>query len=652
MTTLNEILEAASRADAAGDSAGAALLVAEAQKLMQPVKASGVGPENPEFSQVQAPPRADAPGQASAPRPDNFGDTFADATAAPRAAFGAFAGGLTGGESPSRQFFANDPMTKGLPGPVLTGLGAVGDTAMTGLSALGVGYAGAAGLVGEALGGSPTGENKLARDLMMMGEVAVPEMAGVSSTMRMGAGVGKAAAIAEKVPTQRQAVARAADDLGITPSLGMTGKTGGMVAAGLEKVPFSGQIIAKDAMRAVSEVEGAFQAIRGRIGSPLSPDAAGAALQEGLRGFVSQFKDRAGKLFDAVDAKIPKETQVDLKTTQSAIAESKQYFAGNPKLAAKLGLNDWDAVMGEAAQNGVNWQATKQLRSKIGEALGSARGALADEDVGRLKQLYGALTQDMEAAAKAAGPEAYSAWKRANGFYKSGATRIERNLDSLIGKDPASGPNGERAFEAFSAMAKADRAGSDVMRMQRIKSSMPKDAWNTVSASIVERLGKSRPGQQSAAGDAFSPATFLTEWNKLAPDAKKVLLPEDVRFELEKLAKVSEGVRASGLERNMSNTGTVTAGGAIGAGLVTAPTTTLSALAGANITARALTSSPFLRAVNAMARGDAKAISAMAQGKGPFAADAKEIMRLMAADAAAGDTANTNLAPAAARSNR
>ena len=63
MTTLNEILEAASRADAAGDSAGAALLVAEAQKLMQPVKASGVGPENPEFSQVQAPPRADAPGQ-------------------------------------------------------------------------------------------------------------------------------------------------------------------------------------------------------------------------------------------------------------------------------------------------------------------------------------------------------------------------------------------------------------------------------------------------------------------------------------------------------------------------------------------------------------------------------------------------------------
>lgn len=646
MTTLNEILEAAARADAAGDSAGASLLVAEAQKLMQPQKSSGIGPENPEFSPVQNPPRADANTVPTGPRPDRFGDTIAAATEGPRAALGAYAGGLVDqSKSPTMAALpANMPFKGAVAG--------VGDLAMTGLSALGVGYAGAAGLVGEAFGGSPTGESQLARDLMLAGEVAVPELAGVSSTVRMGAGVGKAAALAEKAPTQRQAIARAADDLGITPSLGMTGKTGAMAAATLEKVPFSGQIIAKDAARAVSEVEGAFQAIRGRVGTPLSPDAAGAALQEGLRGFVSKFKASAGKLFDAVDAKIPKTTQVDLTSTQAAIAESKQYFAANPKLAAKLGLNDWDAVMSEAAQNGVNWQATKQLRSKIGEALGSARGALADEDVGRLKQLYGALTQDMEAAAKAAGPEAYSAWKRANGFYKSGATRIERNLDSLIGKDPASGPNAERAFEAFSAMAKSDRASSDVVRMQRIKSSMPKDAWNTVSASIVERLGKSRPGQQSAAGDAFSPATFLTEWNKLAPDAKKVLLPEDVRIELEKLAKVSEGVRSSGLERNMSNTGTVTVGGAAGAGLVTTPTTTLSLLAGANISARALTSTAFLRGINSMARGDARVVSAMAQGKGPFAADAKEILRLMAADAATGDTANSNAAPAAARINR
>ena len=54
---------------------------------------------------------------------DTFGDTAGEMMAGPIAAAKQFAGGLTGGQSPSRDFLANDPMTRNLPDFALTGLG-------------------------------------------------------------------------------------------------------------------------------------------------------------------------------------------------------------------------------------------------------------------------------------------------------------------------------------------------------------------------------------------------------------------------------------------------------------------------------------------------------------------------------------------------
>lgn len=641
MATLEQVMTALRNADAAGDATAARRLAQIAQTMRGSQQAPVVdGPVTPPSLPEDAQAGYLAP--ASGPQPNTFGNVVSDVIEEPWSATKAYAAGLVDQ--------SQSPTLKSMPedwNPALKRLYAYGgDAAMAGLSVLGTAYAGAAGTAAELIAGDTTQEQRLAGDLMAAGQVAVPELAGVSSVNRAAASAASAATKAERLaqsPTPKQAAARAADDLGITPSLGMTGKTGAMTAAGLEKVPLSGSVVARDAARAVGEVEGAYSRILGRLGQAKAPYEAGDVLQSGLKDFVGRFKERSNVLFGEVGRKIPAGTKVRADSAVSAIEDAKAAFAENPELAKKLGLNNWDAVAAEIKSGGISWDALKQFRTDVGEALGTPSSALSDTSKGRLKQLYAALTEDMEAAAKAAGPDAYKAWKRANTYYRTGAQRIERSLDKTI---TAQSP--ERAFEAFSALTKADRSTADITRMRQIKASLSRDDWNDVSASIVDRLGRAKPGAQNAMGDAFSPGAFLTEWNKLSPEGKRILLPEDVRVELEKLATVAESVKNANAERNFSNTGTAAGLLATGAGGVANLPATVGALLTANISARGLTNVSFLRAINRAQRGDTKALQAMSRGNGGVARDAATVLRLMAAETA--QSANTDRQPTRALS--
>ena len=641
MATIEEILQAAARADAAGDTEAARTLVAEARGFMAQVS----GQQSNAAPQVDGPippPRADSEAWngPTTRMPERFGDTISEATQGPIAAFNAFSGGLMDqSKSPTMQMLPENMPGRGL----VAGIGDAGGAALSGLGAV---MAGAAGTVGEIVGSDRTQEGKLTRDLMMGLEVSAPELTGVSGAVRSAGAASKAVQGLERAnvaPTMTQQAARAASDLGITPSLGMTGKSAAVVAAGLEKMPLSAGVIAKDAARSVSEIEGVFSRIKSGIGTSVSPASAGDALQGGLGKFVAGFENTSGRLFSEVDKKIPQTARFPIDNTAQAIAGAKSVFDGNPELAARLGVNKWDGIISEAGQAGISWPALKQFRTSVGKALGDKLGrtALSDEDLGRLKTLYGSLTEDMTAAALQSGKPAMEAWTRANNFYRSGAKRIERSLDaSITAKTP------ERAFEAFSQLLQADRATSDIARVRQIKTSMPKEEWGTVSASIVDRLGKARAGVQSAEGDVFSPSAFLTNWNKMSPEARTILLPEAARIELAKLAKVAEAAKASGAERNLSNTGSVAALLAIGAGGGVAPLTTAGAVGGAYIGSKAMTSPLFLRALNNAARGDMRQMAAMSKGRGPFSEDAQTVMRLSVAEAATGGAAsNTNARP-------
>ena len=579
-------------------------------------------------------------GQISTPRAvrpqrDRFGDTTADAIEAPVAAFVGFGRGLLDTEqSPTRQ-----ALPEGMPEGIKRNVARAGDAGGAALTAAGSGLAFAAGTVGEMFGGSPTMERKLASDLLMMADVAAPELAGVSSTLAAASAAGRAARKLNASPTDLQRAARSADDLGITPSLGAGGKTRGMVAGAMEGIPSSGGTIRKDAARFVGEVERAFDDAVSRIGTPVSPLSAGEKLKSGVDQFVIKFRGKSKRLFDDVGTYLPDDAKISTPETVGAIREAIAPFKDNPEVIKQLGLDRW-ASIADDIETGLSWRAASDLRSMIGESIGKMNGPMASMGDGRLKMAYAKLTDDLEAAAKAAGPDAEKAWRRAQNYYRRGAERIEKALDKTIKADSP-----ERAFEAFTAMAKADRASSDARRMFQIKASIPRQEWNDVAASIIDRMGKAKPGAQDAGGDTFSPAVFLTEWNRLSDEAKSVLLSKNARKEMNQLAEVAELAKGANAERNMSRTGQVVVGAGIGGAAVQAPVSTAAFLGMSWASAKGMTNPTFLRALNRMARGDQRQIKAIANGNGPLARDAATILRLSAADTAINSGANSTSEP-------
>lgn len=656
MATVEELLRAAKKADAAGDTDAARKLMQLAKTGMGVGKPSAADPANPLM-----PPRTSPMGPAPDMTPGATGpmNTAKDMAAEPWAATKEYASGIM---NPRESAVGKSLAESGayIPGisDLSVGIMNAGGAALSGLHAAMAGGAGAVADATGALGASEDSQQRLANDLMGMAE-------STAGTMPLATTEVASARAALKADEKLNSAAGAAKELGITPSLGMTGKTGGMAAATLEKVPFAADMVAKDAARAVGEVEGAFRKV---ISGGLSPSSAGELLQKGLVAFVEKFQKRSSELYDNVAKYIPQGKRVQLDKTRGTITAFQQHFAENPALAKKLGLDKWNGVIAEmqappktfgreflekngvdpvtvfgpAKEGGMSWAALSAFRTEIGKAIGQQTGELTDVSMARLKQLYGALTADMEAAAKAAGPKAYQAWTRANGFYKSGAKRMERSLDSTIN---ATHP--ERAFEAFDALTQADRSTADIVRMRQIKASLSRDDWTQISESIADRLGKAKSGAQNADGNVFSPATFLTEWNKMSPDARRILFDEPVRIELEKIAKVSEAVKAGQAERNFSNTGTLVWAAALLKGFAVAPISTTVAVTGTMVSAKAMTSPIFLRAVNRAMSGDAKAIEAMARGKGPYAEDAALLMRMAASETQMGGAANSPEPPRA-----
>lgn len=630
MATFQELMRAADRADRAGDEEGARTLVRAARKMMPKSDTPQDGLYRDGDSGLVLPTVGD--NLAPAPQADTFGDTVSKVTEPARNMMSGFAAGVMDEtQSPTHQ-----ALPDWLPERAKHAASLAGDLGGTALGALGTAYSTAAGTVGEVLGGTPTQERKLASDLMAMGEIAVPQLAGASGTV---AASGKAARAAKNLApkTPMQEAARAADDLGITPSLGAGGKTRAQAAGILESTPISSGRIVADSQRFVGEVEDQFNRTIAKVGTVRDSADAGAQLQKGLQKFVSDFKDKSEELYARVGQFLPENATVQADATVATIRDAAAAFQGKDALLRELGLSKWDRIA-EDLQGGISWQGVKDLRTSVGRAIARSDSVLGDTDTAQLKRLYASLTNDMERAVAAAGPEATAAWKRANNYYKRGADRIEGDLDKFVSADSP-----ERAIEAFVSSTKMDRATSNEKRLFRIKASVPQGEWGDVAASVIDRLGRARAGGQNADGDAFSMATFLTEWNKMSKGAKSALLPQEARKEMDQLAKVAEVGKGAEREINHSRSGTVMTSAIAGSGLATAPVTTTAILGSTYLGTRALTNPVFLRALNRSARGDQRALRRIANSDNEFAADAQTILRMSGAQAAQpDDPANVN----------
>ena len=516
------------------------------------------------------------------------------------------------------------------------------DAAMLPLNALGAAYGGTAGLFGDILGGDRTQERKAARDVFMLGEVAVPELTGVPSA------VSRIARLGAQLPA-KQAAAQAASRIGVTPTLGMQGRGSALLEAGLEKVPFTTGRVAQAADRTSDQKSNVLDRATAKVGDATTNVAAGEAAQRGADAFVSNFQNKSTKLFNAVDDKIGFKTNVQAPNALNTVKELTKYASQYPEISSFLNRPKFQSLMNSLQKetqllnekgkpfqilSTVPYELLKDLRSNIGRSIGKMNGPMSDLPEAELKRLYSSLTDDMRLAAEAAGPDAVKAFERANKFYRAGQARI----DNVI-KDVANAKSPEIADNKIVGMTLDNSPRGSVKALTQLKKSLPKEEWSTVSSTILKKLGDTSAGRAGAEGTtAFSASSFLTNWNKMSNPAKTVLtsgnVPQSVRRELDDLATTVARFKGAGGERNFSNTGTIITTATLTAGTIADAITTGIASGGVYLSARALTNETFLKAVNAAAKSDLTKLQRLAQDGTALSSEAATLLRLAGADIA------------------
>ena len=439
--------------------------------------------------------------------------------------------------------------------------------------------------------------------------------------------------------TAAMRAAQSAQELGIVPSLGMTGRSGAVAEAGAHAFPITrGRVGAK-----IEEVAGDLaqvtEEIAGKIGRAVDYEGAGAALREGAAGYVTKFREVSEKLFDNVAAKLPNgpATIVSPIASTQVMQDFMNVFANNPAVARMVGADKWSPILKDIQANGMTYEVARALRTDIGRSLGKMSGPMADMAEGQLKRLYGALSTDLEATARASGPAAVRAWERANKIYKGGRAKIDGALERLLKE----GVSDARSMSFFDGLTKKGTASSNIKYLNEIKNSVSAEQWQEVSSFIFRRLGEATAGAQDVTQQVFSPKTFMTNWSKLDPRAKMILfregLPPGVAVEIDNLLQVVDAARKAGIEQNAPKTTptmlTGLFGGGVAAGAVLDPATTgavVGAATGAYLTVRGLTNRTFLRALNSgIARGDWSMMGRLSTGRTPVSSDALKIMQLL-----------------------
>lgn len=330
-----------------------------------------------------------------------------------------------------------------------------------------------------------------------------------------------------------------------------------------------------------------------KVRTGVTAETAGRTIERGVDKFLHRTKERFSQLDARTAEKIPSKTRIEPQSTVRILGEITSPVVGAESTTAAMvnpALANMRRNLAEdlSTNNGqMPYEALRQLRTRVGSMLDDA--LVTGVPGGQLKRVYGALSEDMRRAAEAAG--AGKEFARQNHYWRARMDRIESTLERVVGK-------GSQPEDIFRRVNPATPDAVNKLRAT-LRSLEPAER-EVVSRAVIDRLGRATPGRQNDIGDAFSSETFLTNWNRISPQAKSALFPNSgMRADLDKLANVSSRLRGSGqVFANPSGTAGAAAGytvyGSMGLGALTGNTPAIAAGAGAllltNVTSRMLTS--------------------------------------------------------------
>lgn len=379
----------------------------------------------------------------------------------------------------------------------------------------------------------------------------VPQLAGRTAATGIKALAGGAAA--------RRNLSQRVTDLkngGVAnPSLGLA--TGSPFLMGVEnlmaKVPGSVGAFQEANAANFAGMRDKLAGLRDNASSSYGPALVGADIQEDLanllpRRITTGYEKLLNKAVTKVgaDTKIPVDASIKASTDMSTPlpgAENTSTVFIQPKMTkiAEALANDnagtpaqtiaspllgpdgqpFTTTVAATGPTGVPFGAVRDLRTRVGQEIESP-AIIGTPAEGEYKQLYGALSDDLENGVAladhrtrvmpGAAGSATQAWRRSNAFYDSGMDRVAR-VQPFVNKVAPE--------QAYNALMSAVTGNASTFRA--VKKSISPETRGAIAATALDEMGAARSSDQNALGDLFSPNSYLTQYDKMAPGRNELL---------------------------------------------------------------------------------------------------------------------------------
>jgi len=323
----------------------------------------------------------------------------------------------------------------------------------------------------------------------------------------------------------------------------------------LEASPFSGDIIQKHARRVLKEITQAADSLVAKFGTAVSAAEMGAGIRTAVKNAAGRFSAAQNAAYKRAFDLIGDDAPVALDAVRALRERLEARLRAAPRsLAGSLGtaINTLKMYELDHAAGKMTFSALRDIRSTLGKNLDEPllSGSTGSQNA-TMRLVYGALTEDMSAVAKYAGPKAQRALAVADRYTRAWMKTAGELLDK-IGKFDTD----EQAYRY--AMS---RLGDGGTRLRRLRSQFEPEEWDTVAASVLDKMGLARASGQDAAGEVFSPDSFVNSWVKMSDEAKDALFGgtryAELSRELTTLVEAASSLRGAEKLANTSNTARV-----------------------------------------------------------------------------------------------
>lgn len=314
--------------------------------------------------------------------------------------------------------------------------------------------------------------------------------------------------------------------------------------------------VGQAAGKAVQEIASGAEQQVGAVGSKMEATDLGNKIRDSVN-FTLDYNKSVGKdLYKNVDDLIqnaagPKEfvetTTIRNKANQIlAEATKRQTATGQREVIPKL-LPAYEKIQELASLPNQSFQEIQRLQSLIGQSIGRLQAGAADDFGGGfqlkdLKDLYGAIRQDVDQSLAKLDPKAKDAATKAREFYRQNIETLEQNpiLSKLANTTDQGGIANVGEIAGMFA-----RGEGKLQDLQAVKQFLPAADYGDLKAGILNSL-RSKNSIPTAAGYVEDLTTFAKDFRSLAPEFQRELMgsPEKAKALQATLDKFAAGKKA------------------------------------------------------------------------------------------------------------